>query len=146
RKEDFTSTLLAHGIRMIMKIGAKKNGKLVAIESKVLHTGGAYADTAVNVTMAATHNCPGPYEYDHCDLTGYTVYTNTPPVGAYRGYGHPEALFATERMMDMLANKLGMDSFALREMNYLGEGKVNALGETMWKTHGDVKACSDNVK
>lgn len=62
RKEDFTSTLLAHGIRMIMKIGAKKNGKLVAIESKVLHTGGAYADTAVNVTMAATHNCTGPYE------------------------------------------------------------------------------------
>ncbi len=146
RKEDFTSTLLAHGIRMIMKIGAKKNGKLVAIESKVLHTGGAYADTAVNVTMAATHNCTGPYEYQHCDLTGYTVYTNTPPVGAYRGYGHPEALFATERMMDMLANKLGMDSFALREMNYLGEGKVNALGEMMWKTHGDVKSCSDNVK
>lgn len=146
RKEDFTSTLLAHGIRMIMKIGAKKNGKLVAIESKVLHTGGAYADTAVNVTMAATHNCTGPYEYEHCDLTGYTVYTNTPPVGAYRGYGHPEALFATERMMDMLANKLEMDSFALREMNYLGEGKVNALGEMMWKTHGDVKSCSDNVK
>ena len=146
RKEDFTSTLLAHGIRMIMKIGAKKNGKLVAIESKVLHTGGAYADTAVNVTMAATHNCTGPYEFDHCDLTGYTVYTNTPPVGAYRGYGHPEAQFATERMMDLLANKLGMDSLSLREMNYLGEGKVNALGETMWKTHGDIKACSDKVK
>ena len=146
RKEDFTSTLLAHGIRMIMKVGAKKNGKLVAIESKVLHTGGAYADTAVNVTIAATHNCPGPYEYDHCDLTGYTVYTNTPPVGAYRGYGHPEALFATERMMDMLAHKLGMDPFELREMNYLGEGKTNALGEMMWKTNGDVKACSDNVK
>jgi carbon-monoxide dehydrogenase large subunit len=146
RKEDFTSTLLAHGIRVIMKIGAKKNGKLVAIESKVLHTGGAYADTAVNVTMAATHNCTGPYEFDHCDLTGYTVYTNTPPVGAYRGYGHPEAQFATERMMDLLANKLGMDSLSLREMNYLGEGKVNALGETMWKTHGDIKACSDKVK
>lgn len=146
RKEDFTSSLLAHGIRMIMKFGAKKNGKLIAIESKVLHTGGAYADTAVNVTMAATHNCTGPYEFDHCDLTGYTVYTNTPPVGAYRGYGHPEAQFATERMMDLLANKLGMDSISLREMNYLAEGKVNALGETMWKTHGDIKACSDNVK
>lgn len=146
RKEDFTSTLLAHGIRLKMKIGAKKDGKLVAIQTKIIHTGGAYADTAVNVTMAATHNSAGPYEFANCDLIGYTVYTNTPPVGAYRGYGHPEAQFATERMMDILANKLRINPIALREMNYLGEGKVNSLGEMMWKTHGDIKACSDNVK
>lgn len=146
RKEDFTSTLLGHGIRMIMKIGAKKDGKLVAMETKVLHSGGAYADTAVNVTIAATHNCTGPYEFDHCDLSGYTVYTNTPPVGAYRGYGHQEAQFATERLMEILARKLGMDSFELREMNYLCEGKVNSLGETMWKTNGDMKACAEKVQ
>ena len=146
RKEDYTSTLLGHGIRMIMKIGAKKNGKLVAIETKVLHTGGAYADTAVNVTIAATHNCTGPYEFEHCDLLGYTVYTNTPPVGAYRGYGHQEAQFATERLMEILARKLDMNSFQLREINYLREGKVNALGEMMWKTNGDVKACADKVQ
>ena len=146
RKEDFTSTLLGHGIRMIMKIGARKDGKLVAMETKVLHSGGAYADTAVNVTIAATHNCTGPYEFDHCDLTGYTVYTNTPPVGAYRGYGHQEAQFATERLMEILARKLGMDSFELREMNYLCEGKVNSLGELMWKTNGDMKACAEKVQ
>ena len=146
RKEDFTSTLLGHGIRVIMKIGAKKNGKLVALETKVLHSGGAYADTAVNVTIAATHNCTGPYEFDHCDLTGYTVYTNTPPVGAFRGYGHQEAQFATERLVEILARKLEMNSFDLREMNYLCEGKVNALGETMWKTNGDVQACAEKVR
>jgi CO/xanthine dehydrogenase Mo-binding subunit len=131
---------------MIMKIGARKDGKLVAMETKVLHSGGAYADTAVNVTIAATHNCTGPYEFDHCDLTGYTVYTNTPPVGAYRGYGHQEAQFATERLMEILARKLGMDSFELREMNYLCEGKVNSLGELMWKTNGDMKACAEKVQ
>jgi carbon-monoxide dehydrogenase large subunit len=146
RKEDFTSTLFGHGIRMIMKIGAKKDGKLVAMETKVLHSGGAYADTAVNVTIAATHNCTGPYEFDHCDLTGYTVYTNTPPVGAYRGYGHQEAQFATERLMEILARKLGMNSFELRKMNYLCEGKVNSLGEMMWKTNGDMKACAEKVQ
>jgi len=129
-----------------MKIGAKKNGKLVAIETKVLHSGGAFADTAVNVTIAATHNCTGPYEFEHCDLTGYTVYTNTPPVGAYRGYGHQEAQFATERLMEILARKLEMDAFKLRELNYLSEGKVNALGEMMWKTNGDVKACAKKVQ
>lgn len=146
RKEDFISTLIGHGIRTIMKIGAKKNGKLVAIESKILHSTGAYADTGVNVTMAATHNSAGPYEFDHCDLTGYTVYTNTPPVGAYRGYGHQESQFATERMMDLLARKLNMDPFKLREINYLTEGKVNSLGERMWKTHGDITKCVEIIK
>jgi carbon-monoxide dehydrogenase large subunit len=146
RKEDFTSTLLGHGIRVFMKLGAKKNGKLVAIKSKILHTGGAFADTAVNVTIAAAHNCTGPYEFDHCDLTGYTVYTNTPPVGAFRGYGHQEAQFATERLMDMLARKLTMDPFELREMNYLGEGKITSLGEHLWKSNGDIKACAVKAK
>ncbi len=146
REEDFTSTLLGHGIRTKMKIGARKDGKLVAIQAQILHSGGAYADTAVNVTIAATHNSGGPYEFEHCDLSGYTVYTNTPPVGAYRGYGHQESQFATERMMDLLARKLNMDPFELREMNYLREGKVNTLGETMWKTNGDVKACADRAR
>jgi CO/xanthine dehydrogenase Mo-binding subunit len=125
RAEDFTSTLLGHGIRTKMKIGAKKDGKLVAIKAEILHSSGAYADTGVNVTMASTHNCGGPYEFTHCDLIGYTVYTNTPPVGAYRGYGHQESQFATERLMDILARKLEMDPFKLREMNYLCEGKMN---------------------
>jgi CO/xanthine dehydrogenase Mo-binding subunit len=146
RAEDYTSTLLGHGHRVIMKMGAKKNGKLVALKTTVLHTGGAYADTAVHVTIASTHNSSGPYEFQHCDLTGYTVYTNTPAVGAYRGYGHQEAQLATERMMELLARKLNMDPFELRRMNYLGEGKVNALGETMWKSNGDVAACADKTR
>lgn len=146
REEDFTSTLLGHGIRVHMKIGAKKNGKLVAIKSTVFHSGGAYADTAVNVTIASTHNGTGPYEFDHCDMTGYTVYTNHAPVGAFRGYGHPESQFATERLMEILARKLGMDSFKLREMNYLREGKVNGLGEKMWKSHGDISKCTEIIK
>ena len=146
REEDYTSTLIAHGIRTMMKIGAKKDGRLVAIQTTVLHSGGAYADTAVNVTIASTHNSTGPYEFPHCDMTGYTVYTNTPAVGAYRGYGHLESQLATERMMDLLARRLGMDPFALRQMNYLAEGKVNSLGETMWKSNGSVAACADNTR
>ncbi len=106
RQEDFTSTLIAHGIRTRMKIGAKKNGKLVAIKVELLHTTGAFADTGVNVMIASTHNATGPYEFDHCDLTGYSVYTNTPPVGAYRGYGHQESQLASERMIDMLATQV----------------------------------------
>lgn len=146
REEDFTSTLIAHGIRTVMKIGAKKDGTLVALKTTVYHSGGAYADTAVNVTIAATHNSAGPYEFKHCDLTGYTVYTNTPAVGAYRGYGHQEAQFATERMMDLLARELHMDPFELRRKNYLRDGRVNSLGEKMHPSNGNIEACADNVQ
>jgi carbon-monoxide dehydrogenase large subunit len=146
RKEDFTSTLLGHGIRTVMKIGAKKNGQLVALKTTVYHTTGAYSDTGVNVMIAAAHNSTGPYEFQHCDLTGYSVYTNTPPVGAFRGYGHAESQFAVERMMDLLARELKMDPIELRRKNYLREGKINALGERMWKYNGDLDQCTDEVK
>lgn len=145
REEDFLATLLGHGFHTKIKIGAKKNGKLVAIKTEIIHSTGAYADTGVNITMAGTHNSTGPYEYEHCDLKGYTVYTNTTPVGAFRGYGHQEVHLATEKAMDVLARKLKMDPFKLREMNYLREGTVNSLGEHMWKHNGDVKACADRV-
>jgi len=146
RQEDYTSTLIAHGMRVKMRMGAKKDGRLVAISSEILHSGGAYADTAVNVTIASTHNSTGPYEFPNCHLTGYTVYTNTPAVGAYRGYGHQESAIATERMMDLLARELKMDPYELRSINYLREGRYNAVGEMMWKFNGDVQACADNTR
>ena len=146
RQEDITSSLLGHGIRTVMKIGAKKNGKLVALKTTVYHSTGASSDTGVNVMIAATHNSTGPYEFEHCDLTGLSVYTNTPPVGAFRGYGHAEPQFATERMMDILARELKMDPLELRRKNYLKENMVNALGEHMWKTNGSVEACAEIVQ
>ncbi len=146
RKEDITSTLLGHGIRTVMKMGAKNDGTLIALKTTIFHSTGAYSDTGVNVLMAATHNSTGPYEFQHCDLTGYSVYTNTPPVGAFRGYGHAEPQFATERMMDILARKLKMDPIDLRRKNYLKEGKINALGEHMWKSNGDIYKCSEIVE
>jgi CO/xanthine dehydrogenase Mo-binding subunit len=96
--------------------------------------------------IASTHNSTGAYEFPHCHLEGISVYTNTPPVGAYRGYGHQESQLAMERMMDILARKLGMDPFKLREKNYLGPGKITSLGEKLWESNGNVKKCADKVK
>lgn len=145
RKEDFTSTLIGHGIRTRMKIGAKKDGTFVAIQTRVYHSTGAYADTGVNITIGAAHNSTGPYEFPHCEMEGFCVYTNTPAVGAYRGYGHQEVQLATERLVEMLARQLDMPALELRRKNYLREGSVNALGERMWKTNGDVEQCADIV-
>lgn len=146
RKEDLLSTLLGHGIRTKMKIGAGKDGKLTALKTIIYHSAGASVDTAIHVLIASTHNSTGSYEFPHCYLEGNAVYTNTPPVGAFRGYGHQESQFATERLMDILARKLNMDPFELRDMNYLGPGKITSLGETLWKTNGDIRKCAEIVK
>lgn len=145
RAQDFTSTLIGHGVRIHMKLGAKKDGKLVAVKSTVYHSVGAYADTGVNVTQAATHTV-GPYEIPNAFLEGFSVYTNTPPVGAYRGYGYQYPHFAIERLLNILARKLGLNEFELKAKNYLTEGKETVLGEKIWKTNGDIQKCADNVK
>lgn len=146
RKEDFLSTLLGHGMRTRIKIGAKKDGTLTALKTEILHSTGASADTGVHVLIAATHNSTGIYEFPNCYLDGYSVYTNTPPVGAFRGYGHQESHLAIERMMDILARKLKIDLFELREKNYLGPGKVTALGETLHPANGDITKCAAIVR
>lgn len=146
RKEDFLSTLIGHGIRTRIRVGAKKDGTLTALKTEILHSTGASADTGVHVLIAATHNSTGTYEFPSCRLDGFSVYTNTPPVGAFRGYGHQESHLAIERMMDILARELKLDPFELREKNYLGPGKVTALGETLHVTNGDVKKCADLVR
>lgn len=128
-----------------MKIGAKRDGKLVFIQSKVYHSTGAYADTGVNITMAATHTV-GVYEFPYSFCEGFTVYTNTPPVGAFRGYGYQYAHFAIERLMDMLSRKLDMDIFELREKNYLNKNRSFATGEVVTEDYGDIKKCSDAIK
>ena len=146
RKEDFLSTLIGHGIRTRIRIGAKRDGTLTALKTEILHSTGASADTGVHVLIAATHNSTGTYEFPSCRLDGFSVYTNTPPVGAFRGYGHQESHLAVERMMDILARELELDPFELRAKNYLGPGKVTALGETLHVTNGDVKKCADLVR
>lgn len=146
RKEDFTSTLIGHGFRHHMRIGAKKDGTLTAIQADILHSTGAFADTGVHVCNAATHNCTGPYEFPNALLQSKCVYTNTPPVGAFRGYGHQEGHFAVERLMDILARKLQMDPIALRKKNYLGPGKQNAAGERFYTTNGSVLECTEKIE
>ncbi|MFA5625611.1 MAG: xanthine dehydrogenase family protein molybdopterin-binding subunit [Bradymonadales bacterium] len=146
RKEDFTSTLVGNGLRIKMRLGATAQGKFTALETRILHTTGAYADTGVHVCIAATHNSTGAYEFENCDFEGISVYTNTTPVGAYRGYGHQCSQFAVELLIHRLARQMGLDPFELREMNYLGPGKVTALGENLYETNGDIRACVKIVR
>ena len=141
RKEVFIGTFLGRGMKGRMKLGAKKDGTLVGIEAEQYFSDGAYADTSCNVVLAAGHNCVGPYYFPNCNLKSFGIYTNTTPVGAFRGYGHPEGQFMIERLLDKLAQKLEVDPDKLREKNFLKQGDTNSLGQLISKNNGNIHEC-----
>jgi carbon-monoxide dehydrogenase large subunit len=146
RKEVFTSALLGRGLKGHMKIGATRGGKLVALQADMYFSDGAYGDTSWPVVTVAGHNCTGPFEIPNCHVDALGVYTNTPPVGAFRGYGHPEGQFMMGRLMDRLARKLGLPPQELLRRNFLSEGKRNALGQVIKRSNGDLSACLASVE
>jgi len=146
RKEVMTSTVLGRGMKARARLGAKKDGTFTAFQAELYFSDGAYGDAAVNIVTVAGHNCVGPYAIEHCHVDSYGVYTNTPPVGAYRGYGHPEGCFVSERLVDMMARKLGLSPFEVRRKNFLSEGRRNSLGETIRDHNGNLFKCLENVE
>lgn len=145
REEVFTGSVLGRGMKGHMKLGAKQDGTFVGLEATQYYSDGAYGDTSCNVVLAGGHNCAGPYKYDNCSLKSFGVYTNSPPVGAFRGYGHPEGQFMMERMIEKMAYKLKMDSKKLRRMNFLRPGDTNSLNMEITEHNGNVMECFDKV-
>ncbi|MHA1994066.1 MAG: xanthine dehydrogenase family protein molybdopterin-binding subunit [Candidatus Hodarchaeales archaeon] len=141
RKEVFIGSVLGRGMKGQMKLGAKKDGTLVGIEATQYYSDGAYGDTGCNVVLAAGHNCVGPYFFPNCNLKSYGVYTNSTPVGAFRGYGHPEGQFMIERLLDKLASTLEIDPNELRMKNFLSPGDTNSLGQVISDHNGDIRKC-----
>ena len=145
RKEVFIGSVLGRGMKGKMKIGAKQDGTFVGISAKLYFSDGAYADTSCNVVLAAGHNCAGPYKFPNCNLKSYGVYTNTPPVGAMRGYGHPEGQFCLERLIEQLAQELGIDSWFLRMKNFLKPGDTNSLNQVITEHNGNIRECFEKM-
>ncbi len=146
REEDFTSTLIGRGIRERIKIGVTKNGRFTAFEAELYLSTGAYADTGASVMVGAVQSSGGAYEFPNAHVTGYLVYTNTPPVGALRAYGHPEPQFALERMVDIIARELNISPMELRRRNFLMDGRRNVVGEVFKSSDGDLFKCLENVE
>ncbi len=141
RKEVFIGSVLGRGMKGRMKIGAKADGTLTGIKATQYFSDGAYGDTGCNVVLAAGHNCVGPYFFPNCDLKSFGVYTNSTPVGAFRGYGHPEGQFMIERLLNKLALELNIDPNDLRMKNFLKPGDTNSLGQAITDHNGDIRKC-----
>jgi xanthine dehydrogenase molybdenum-binding subunit len=108
-----------HATQIRVKVGAKKDGRLVACETELYGDTGAYASLGEKVMTRATTHSAGPYDIEHVRADCYAMYTNNPPAGAFRGFGVTQSAFAVESMMDMLAETLGVEPVELRRITRL---------------------------
>jgi CO/xanthine dehydrogenase Mo-binding subunit len=140
REQDIVSSPGHIGLESKVKLGATKDGTLVAMDLLHLFDSGAYADYAVNVSRAGAIACTGPYRVPNVRADALCVYTNHPFATAYRGFGH-EIIIPIERAMDTLAEKLGMDPVELRLLNAIRPGDTSPTQSLMDANTGDLSEC-----
>jgi len=136
RHESLIAHPKRHATQIRVKIGAKKDGRFVAVETELYGDTGAYASLGEKVMTRATTHSAGPYDVPHVRNDCYAMYTNNPPAGAFRGFGVTQSAFAVESMMDMLAEKLDIDPIKLRELNALHVGSVTNTGQELDESVG----------
>jgi CO/xanthine dehydrogenase Mo-binding subunit len=113
------------------RTGVTRHGRLTAVDIDVLLDGGAYATLSAVVLSRGVIHATGPYRCDHVCIRGRVVMTNTPPNGAFRGFGAPQTQFAADVHMERIAEQLGMDPVRLREINALRPGDMTATGQRL---------------
>lgn len=131
REESFYAHSKRHPIRIYVKTGADKEGKLTACEARLYGDTGAYASWAINVLRKAGVHMTGPYEIPNVKIDSYAVYTNNPFAGAMRGFGATQVPVAYEQQMDELANALGMSPYEIRMKNIFRQGSMTANGQVL---------------
>jgi putative selenate reductase molybdopterin-binding subunit len=122
REEQFIASTTRHPMRVKIKVGARRDGRLTAMQMHVVSNTGAYGNHGWAVLNHSCGECFGVYRCDNKKIDGFAVYTNTVPAGAFRGYGLPQTNFAVESAMDELAGKLGIDPIEFRERNIVRPG------------------------
>ena len=131
RHEDLAATTKRHPGVIRHRTGVRRDGTLVAQDIEILLDGGAYCTlTPVVLSRAAIH-AAGAYACPNVRIRARAVATNTPPNGAFRGFGAPQSLFAAELMVEHVAERLGVPSLDLRKKWMLRVGDTTATGQTL---------------
>jgi CO/xanthine dehydrogenase Mo-binding subunit len=131
REEAFLATPKRHPLTLEMETGATRNGKIQALRARIVCDTGAYASYGLAVTTRAAVHATGPYEIENVEVESLCVYTNNPIAGAMRGFGVPQAAFAHESQMNVLARELGIDPLEIRRINALRVGSRTATGQEL---------------
>jgi CO/xanthine dehydrogenase Mo-binding subunit/aerobic-type carbon monoxide dehydrogenase small subunit (CoxS/CutS family) len=135
REEQFTSATTRHQMTTRVRLGARRDGTLTALEMEVVSNTGAYGGHAGETLAAALGTSLTVYRCANKRAQGRAVYTNLVPAGGFRGYGASQTSFAVEAAMDDLARLLGLDPFAIRRLNMIRRGDWM---ESIWADASDV--------
>lgn len=144
RTEDIQATTKRHPARVTYRTGHKKDGTLVALEADIVMDGGAYVTLSPVVLSRGTLHASGPYRCPHVEITARCMMTNTPPNGAFRGFGAPQTIWGIERHMDKVAKTLGLDPMDLKRLNLYREGDETATGQLLKESVGG-EACVEKA-
>jgi len=131
RVEDMLATTKRHPSIVRHRTGVKKDGRITAMDVDVVIDGGAYVTLSPVVLSRGSIHAAGPYRCANTRINGRAMFTNTPPNGAFRGFGAPQTQFAMEVHMERIAESLGMDPVKLRERNALRPGDLTATGQKL---------------
>jgi CO/xanthine dehydrogenase Mo-binding subunit len=131
REESILAHHKRHPFQIQCRWGATLEGRITAVEARLLADGGAYASTSPEVTKVATLFASGVYEVPNIDVEGVVVYSNNIPSGAFRGFGAPQAQFAAEIMVTRLAQAIGMDPIEFRRKNIYREGSIEPTQQAL---------------
>ncbi|MFB3845137.1 MAG: xanthine dehydrogenase family protein molybdopterin-binding subunit [Candidatus Cloacimonadaceae bacterium] len=120
-----------HPYKLQYRVGVKKDGHITFAKIRIVADGGAYCSVTPWVTWRSTVQCCGPYVVPNvqCDL--YGVYTNNIFCGAMRGFGSPQVNFAVEQLIEMAAEKCGLDEIEMRRCNLVKKGSITITGQTL---------------
>jgi CO/xanthine dehydrogenase Mo-binding subunit len=146
RAEDMAATTKRHPAIVRHRTGLTRRGRLVAQDIEVVMDGGAYVTLSPVVLSRGTLHATGPYECANVRVRSRVLATNTPPNGAFRGFGAPQTLFAAELHMERIAEELGIDSLALRRRNAFKDGSVTATGQVLGESVGARESLERCVK
>jgi len=135
-----------HAMTITLTVGADAEGHLLALRSRIVADAGGYHTTSAKCALrAACHSC-GVYRVPNVDVESKAVYTNNPNAGAMRGFGSNQAQFAMEGMLDLLAERVGVDGWDIRERNILNPGDRFATGQVMRDSVRGARLTLESVK
>lgn len=146
RVESFRMHAKRHPITLDVRAGCDADGILTGLHVRAIGDSGAYASVGMKVLERAAGHVAGPYRWQSLDIEATAVRTNNPICGAFRGFGANQAQFATEGVIDRLAELAGIDSWEFRNRNVITPGDTWGPGQVMDDGAGGARECLNAIK
>jgi len=131
RMEDMAATTKRHPSRTRHRTAVSKEGKILGGEIEFAIDGGAYETLSPVVLSRGAIHAGGAYYWPSIRIRAKALATNTPPQGAFRGFGAPQSLFALERHMDRIAQVIQLSPAEIRRRNFIKPGETTTTGQTV---------------